>query len=171
MQWDDITLSRFKNLWSLRHDGILWNLQTPSWRFRCSVRYWIFLQEYDTHQAKLTAKNAAHVTVREKEQELKRWYTFEAVLEAFLAAERQIVSLIRPESRCHSLHLLSKVISARHGPSTFQRQGNLQSLGFSKPFWYRLPRSWTFSETVIRNIQQLSIWGPKKFWNSIINLN
>ncbi len=30
----------------------------------------MFLQDYDTYQAKLTAKSAAHVTLRKKEQEL-----------------------------------------------------------------------------------------------------
>jgi hypothetical protein len=76
----------------------------------------IFLQDYDTYQAKLTAKNAAHVTLREKEQELKRLYTFESVLEAFLAAERQIVSLIQKAVVTHCVSLKSILQGTAHLP-------------------------------------------------------
>jgi len=76
----------------------------------------LFLQAYDTYQVKLTAKNGAQVTLREKEQELKRLYTFEAVLEAFLAAERQIVSIIQKAVITHCVSLKAILQGIAHLP-------------------------------------------------------
>jgi hypothetical protein len=70
----------------------------------------IFLQDYDTYQAKLTAKNAAHVTLREKEQELKRLYTFELLyLTTYYRGKRYTgipyISLWKPDVLCNHFTL------------------------------------------------------------------
>ena len=54
-----------------------------------------FIREYDIYKAQLEQKNKATITLREKKQELKRLTTQEAVLEAIMAADRQIVTKIQ----------------------------------------------------------------------------
>ena len=76
----------------------------------------LFLTAYDTYQSKLRDKNTAQVTLREKEHELQRLYTFEAVLEAFLAAERQIVSLIQKAVVSHCISLKAILQGTAHLP-------------------------------------------------------
>eukprot|EP01036_Dinobryon_divergens_P034329 gene34329-44347_t len=77
-----------------------------------------FLQEYDSYKAQLTKKNEATVNFRAKQLELKRLYTFESVLEVFLAADRQIVSIIQKAVTTHCISLKSILQSTARLPTT-----------------------------------------------------
>ena len=77
-----------------------------------------FLLEYDSYKVQLTKKNEATVNFRAKQLELKRLYTFESVLEAFLAADRQIVSIIQKAVTTHCISLKTILQGTARLPTT-----------------------------------------------------
>ena len=77
-----------------------------------------YLIAHDIYTNKLAAKNQAIVTYRAKQLELKHLYTFEKVLDAFQAAERQIFAIIQKAVAAHCIALKAILQGTARIPNT-----------------------------------------------------
>jgi hypothetical protein len=76
------------------------------------------LDAHDAYIAKNTARNAALITLRSTQNDLKHLYTFESVLNIFLNADRQIFSIIQKAVNTHCPSLKSILQGTVRVPNT-----------------------------------------------------
>jgi hypothetical protein len=88
-------------------------------------------------------KNAAIVTLRTKQIELRRLHTLESILAAFLNAETQIFSIIQKAVTTHCISLKTILQGTARVPTTGEEIH--KSVGQAKSLWYRLSHARTFS--------------------------